>query len=269
MHEDEAPAPVGRVAVILLARSAIAAAPIGEMQALAASIARASPTMVGLAAFSEQGSPSLRDALSMAAASDTTEIRIVPLMVPVEPSFKVWMRKSVARWRKSWPNPHLPVRVSDGPEPRSEILANVLDALVQASASGELVAGTARVPAEGSLVPGQKHRILVCAGGPCNDAGSAVIWGHLRNEQDRLKLRVAGDGTMTCKTTCLGPCNLAPVLQVWPEGTFYGGVTEAAIDRIVSEHLLGGRIVEDFAYAPTGRKQRLRSAGPVSSTEGD
>lgn len=61
------------------------------------------------------------------------------------------------------------------------------------------------------------------------------------------------------KTTCLGPCNLAPVVQVFPEGTYYGGVTEAAIDRIITEHLLGGMVLEDFAYHPTGRKQRLRS----------
>jgi (2Fe-2S) ferredoxin len=65
---------------------------------------------------------------------------------------------------------------------------------------------------------------------------------------------------MTAKATCLGPCALAPVLQVFPEGTYHGGVTEAAIDRIAEEHLLGGRIVEAFAYHPTGRKQRLRHA---------
>jgi (2Fe-2S) ferredoxin len=69
---------------------------------------------------------------------------------------------------------------------------------------------------------------------------------------------VTGDGTMSAKSTCLGPCNLAPVLQVFPEGTYYGGVTEAAVDRIVTEHLLGGAVVDDFAYHPTGRKQVLR-----------
>jgi (2Fe-2S) ferredoxin len=71
---------------------------------------------------------------------------------------------------------------------------------------------------------------------------------------------VTGDGTMTAKATCLGPCALAPVVQLFPEGTWYGGVTEAAVDRIVEEHLLGGRIVDAFAYQPTGRKQRLRPA---------
>jgi len=98
----------------------------------------------------------------------------------------------------------------------------------------------------------------VCEGGACNSAGADAIWGHLRNQQERRKLRVTGDGTMTAKSSCLGPCNLAPVLQVFPEGTYYGGITEHAVDRIITEHLLAGHVVEDFAYHPTGRKQRLR-----------
>lgn len=86
-----------------------------------------------------------------------------------------------------------------------------------------------------------------------------MIWGHLRNEQKRLSLRTSGEGTMSAKTSCLGPCSLAPVLQVWPEGTYYGGVDEAGVDRIVERHLLGGAIVDELAYHPTGTKQRLRS----------
>ncbi|WP_018430411.1 hypothetical protein [Hoeflea sp. 108] len=58
----------------------------------------------------------------------------------------------------------------------------------------------------------------------------------------------------------------ASVIQVFPEGTYYGGVTEAAVDRIVSEHLLGGSIVDDFAYQPTGRKQTLRPPFPAESS---
>jgi (2Fe-2S) ferredoxin len=63
---------------------------------------------------------------------------------------------------------------------------------------------------------------------------------------------------MSCRTTCLGPCNLAPVLQVWPEGVTYGGVHEAEVDRILEGHILGGHVVEDLAYPPSKGKQRLR-----------
>ena len=70
---------------------------------------------------------------------------------------------------------------------------------------------------------------------------------------------------MSCKTSCLGPCALAPVLQVWPDGTFYGGVDETDVDRIIAEHLLGGRPVSEYAYAPATGKQKLRerNASPL------
>ena len=60
------------------------------------------------------------------------------------------------------------------------------------------------------------------------------------------------------KAGCLGPCALAPV---YPEGTVYGGVDEAGIDWIVAEHLIGGRVVESLAYAPSRTRQRLRGSG--------
>lgn len=113
-------------------------------------------------------------------------------------------------------------------------------------------------PTDGSIVPPQKRRVLVCMGGPCHAAGAAVVWGHLRNEQKRLSLRTAGDGAMSARTSCLGPCSLAPVLQVWPEGTLYGGVDEGAADRIIHNHLMAGEVVGELAYRPTGTKQRLR-----------
>jgi len=65
---------------------------------------------------------------------------------------------------------------------------------------------------------------------------------------------------MTARSTCLGPCNLAPVLQVFPEGTYYGGVTEDGIDRIIADHLLRDIVVDALAYAPTGNRQTLRTS---------
>ena len=109
-----------------------------------------------------------------------------------------------------------------------------------------------------TLLQKQKRRALVCMGAPCRAAGAAVVWGHLRNEQNRLALRTVGEGMMSAKSSCLGPCSLAPVVQMWPEGTIYGGVDEGGIDRIVDRHVLKGEVVEALAYAPTGAKQRLR-----------
>lgn len=151
---------------------------------------------------------------------------------------------------RDWPE----LRIAPAPD------AGVIEALCAALAGASRPIAPAADPApEASLVPAQQYRVLVCQGPACNAAGAELIWCHLRNLQERRRLRVTPPGTMTARTTCLGPCALAPVLQVWPDGTWYGGVTETALERIVDEHLRAARPVAEFSYTPTGRKQRLPS----------
>lgn len=217
--------------------------------------------------FSEQGQPSLRNALLSLRDGGYGSIVIVPLVLPMEPSFMNWLTRSLRRWRIEHPGDWPPIRITRdiGQSPH---FGPLLAAMV-ADIAAEPALPTSGPRQEASIVPPQKRRVLVCEGQACNSAGADAIWGHLRNVQEARKLRVTGDGTMTAKATCLGPCGLAPVMQVFPEGTYYGGVTEAAIDRIAEEHLLGGRVVEDFAYAPTGRKQRLRATENDLKSKGD
>jgi (2Fe-2S) ferredoxin len=244
--------------VVLLARSATAAQPVREMERWRDAVAALPGVSAAAFAFSEEGLPSLREALRTLVEANDRPIVIVPMVVPSEPSFENWLRRTIQRWQgqrwqaadaRPWPE----IRVAGFPAAQSQ-MQDVLAACLASNAPVE----PGKSAAEGSIVPAQKRRVLVCMGGPCNAAGAAVIWGHLRNEQKRLSLRTTGDGTMSAKTSCLGPCSLAPVLQVWPEGTMYGGVVEGDVDRIVQDHLLGGRIVEALAYHPTGVKQRLR-----------
>jgi (2Fe-2S) ferredoxin len=211
------------------------------------------------ACYSEQGQPSLRDALLSLRNGSHEAVLLVPLVLPLEPGFLNWITRSLKRWQAEHPGGWPAIRISRD-FAGSTLFQPLLETLIKGAAEEPAIAPDNTVKMEGSLVPAQKRRVLVCEGGACNSAGADVLWGHLRNVQVERKLRVTGDGTMTAKATCLGPCNLAPVLQVFPEGTYYGGVTEQAIDRIVEEHLLGGQVVQDFAYEPTGRKQRLRTA---------
>ena len=43
---------------------------------------------------------------------------------------------------------------------------------------------------------------------------------------------------------------------------FYGGVSEGGIERIIHEHLIGGRVVDDLAYHPHPGRQTLREPTP-------
>lgn len=245
-----------RCAVLLIAKSAFAAAPHADMAAIAAQVVARHPDADVRFAFTEQGMPSLREALASLVDQAFMRVAIVPLVLPMEPGFHTWLRKAVRRWRsedgRPWPEITLAGHIGQSP-----MMADLVAGLLSTARPLDL-ADDPKALIEGSLVPAQKRRVLVCHGGPCSAAGAGALWCHLRNQQERQKLRASGDGTMTAKSTCLGPCNLGPVLQVFPEGTYYGGVTETAIDRIITEHLLGGCIVEAFAYRPTGRKQRLR-----------
>lgn len=241
--------------VLLLARSATTAASLRQMERLRDDAAGLAGVGTAVFAFTEEGSPSLQASLGELVDAGQPLV-IVPLVLPAEPSFVIGVKRSLERWQADDTRPWPEIRISPFLAEQT-LMRDLLSAVIQSDGATILDVGEPKA-VEGSIVPAQKRRVLVCQGAPCIRAGAEMIWGHLRNEQKRLSLRTVGDGTMSAKTSCLGPCALAPVLQVWPEGTMYGGVDEAGVDRIIQSHLLGGEIVEDLVYRPTGTKQKLR-----------
>jgi len=59
-----------------------------------------------------------------------------------------------------------------------------------------------------------------------------------------------GGGTvLRTKADCLRICEQGCIAVVYPEGTWYAGLTVEILDRIVDEHLVGGAPVAEHVFA--------------------
>lgn len=92
-----------------------------------------------------------------------------------------------------------------------------------------------------------RTHVLVCAGAGCVSCGCQDAAQALVSEVDRLGLT---NEVKIVMTGCMGSCNLGPVAAIVPEGVFYERLTPEGMRRIAEEHLLKGRVVEEYLHHP-------------------
>lgn len=108
----------------------------------------------------------------------------------------------------------------------------------------------------------QRH-VFLCTGESCCTASEgAAAWDALKDELKRRNLSLAA-GPGACyrtKAGCLRVCRGGPIAVVYPEGTWYCGLTADKVPQFVEQHLVNNQPVEEMIFARNPVSVRTGSA---------
>src|SRR5262245_56331395 len=95
----------------------------------------------------------------------------------------------------------------------------------------------------------QRH-VFLCTGPSCCTSEIGLeAWEKLKQELKDHGLTTGPSACYRTKVGCLRICCHGPTMVVYPEGTWYHGMTADRIPRFVREHLVENRPIAEWIFA--------------------
>ncbi len=104
-----------------------------------------------------------------------------------------------------------------------------------------------------------RSQVLICTGTGCSSSNSPAI---IKRFEECIRNAGLENEIKVVRTGCFGLCENGPICIVYPEGAFYSHIKVDDVERIVSEHLVKGRVVADLLY-----KKSVTEDGKIRSLE--
>ena len=94
-----------------------------------------------------------------------------------------------------------------------------------------------------------RRHLLVCVGERCTENGAGqALYDELKEKLKAAGLNAGDLRVKRSRATCFGTCKSGPLVCVQPDGIWYFDIDSAKLDRIIEQHLLGGKPVTEWIY---------------------